>query len=99
MPASTAAMTTANASVSRTRIGRVLIPAPAPAKPVPPLLVSLRRAYGSCVLPEPVAHAADRLDRLPAERAVDLLAQVADVDVDDVRAAFVRHVPRAFEEL
>src|SRR5438876_9379900 len=25
-----------------------LIPAPAPAKPVPPLLVSLRRAYGSC---------------------------------------------------
>src|SRR5579864_5854118 len=25
-----------------------LMPAPAPAKPVPPLLVSLRRAYGSC---------------------------------------------------
>src|SRR5712692_843088 len=27
-----------------------LIPAPAPAKPVPPLLVSLFRAYGSCDL-------------------------------------------------
>ena len=56
-----------------------------------------QRAHASLL--QPVADAAHRLDRVAAERPVDLLAQVADVDVDDVRAALERHVPRAFEQL
>src|SRR6476661_3971086 len=32
----------------RAEVGATLIPAPAPAEPAPSLLVSLRRAYGSC---------------------------------------------------
>ncbi len=63
-----------------------------------------RQAYADRERPhacssQAVADAAHGLDRLAAERPVDLLAQMADVDVDDVRAALVRHVPRAFEEL
>src|SRR6266446_6239904 len=37
-----------SSSSSATRTSCSLMPAPAPAKPVPPLLVSLRGAYGSC---------------------------------------------------
>src|SRR5581483_4350230 len=51
------------------------------------------------VCAQPVADAANRLDRVAAERPVDLLAQVADVDVDDVGAALERDVPGAVEEL
>ena len=51
------------------------------------------------VLPQPVADAAHGLDRRRAERPVDLLAQVAHVDVDDVRAALVADVPGALEQL
>ena len=48
---------------------------------------------------EPVAHAAHRLDRPAPERPVDLLSEVAHVDVDDVRAVLVRVVPRVLDQL
>src|SRR5207253_10022288 len=38
-------------------------------------------------------------ERLPAERFVDLAAQVADVDVDDVRAVLVGEVPGVLEQV
>ena len=66
----------ANASVSRKRIGIVLIRPPA--------------ADSRCRAPS-------RSSR--ARTAGELLAQVADVDVDDVRAALERHVPRTVEQL
>ena len=53
----------------------------------------------SAVGAQPVADPANRLERLAVERPVDLLAQVADVDVDDVRPALERHVPGAVEQL
>src|SRR5262249_37530676 len=48
---------------------------------------------------KPVADSAHGLDRVTTERPIDLLAQIADVDVDDVRVALVRVVPRVLEEL
>ncbi len=48
---------------------------------------------------QPVAGASHGLDRFGAERAVHLLAQVADVDIDDVRAVLVLVVPRVLEQL
>jgi hypothetical protein len=45
-----------------------------------------------------VADAADGLDRRQPGRAVDLLVQVADVDVDDVRASLYRAVPGLVEQ-
>src|SRR5262245_50237023 len=47
---------------------------------------------------EAVAGAADGLDRVAPERPVDLLAQVADVDVDDVRRPLEREVPHVLED-
>ena len=76
---STSSMATANAAVSRSRIGTRLRRPPVPA--------------------EPVAQPADRLDRLQAERPVDLLAQVADVHLDDVRALLEAEVPGRLEQL
>src|SRR5205814_4583686 len=46
-----------------------------------------------------VAAAAHRLDRVPSERPVDLLAEPADVDGDDVRPVVVGHVPGVPEQL
>src|SRR4051812_34504473 len=46
-----------------------------------------------------VAGAADGLDRATAERPVDLLAQVAHVHVDHVRAVLVLVVPGHLEQL
>src|SRR5437879_13597835 len=51
------------------------------------------------LLPQAVAHPAHGLDRVAPERTVDLLAQVADIDVDHVRAALERKIPRAVEQL
>src|SRR4051812_26942245 len=48
---------------------------------------------------QPVAHAAHRLDGVPAERLVDLASQVADVHLDDVVVAPVVGVPDRFEDL
>ena len=48
---------------------------------------------------QPVAGAADRLEHLRAERPVELVAQVADVDVDHVRAVLVAVVPDVLEQL
>src|SRR3954466_15830411 len=50
-------------------------------------------------VPEAIAGAAHRLELRDAERAVDLVAQVADVDVDDVRAVLVVVVPGVLEQL
>src|SRR4051812_22142120 len=48
---------------------------------------------------EAVSGAAHRLELRHAERAIDLVAQVADVDVDDVRAVLVVVVPGVLEQL
>ena len=51
-------------------------------------------------LPEAVARAAHREDQLGLARvALDLLPQVADVDVDRARLAVVRAAPDALEQL
>src|SRR5947207_14242071 len=47
---------------------------------------------------KPVAASADRLDRVAPERTIDLLAQVAHVDVDDVRNAVVAEVPDMLDD-
>src|SRR5690349_23661886 len=46
-----------------------------------------------------ITGAAHGLELRHAERAIDLVAQVADVDVDDVRAVLVVVVPRVLEQL
>src|SRR4051794_9249198 len=48
---------------------------------------------------ELVARAAHRLDRLDPERRVDLLAEVADVDLDHVRVAGEVDAPHVVEDL
>ena len=49
-------------------------------------IIAASSPRASTVRAQSVADAADRLERLDAERPVDLLAQVAHVHVDDVRA-------------
>src|SRR4029453_15571139 len=49
--------------------------------------------------PQPVAGAADRLDGLDAERAIELVAEAPDVDVDDVRVVLIAGVPSALKLL
>src|SRR4051794_20864607 len=51
------------------------------------------------LVPQAVARASHRLELRDAERPVDLVAQVADVDVDDVRAVLVVVVPGVLEQL
>src|SRR6201995_96999 len=58
-----------------------------------------RRADLGALVAQAVARAADGLELGDAERAVDLVAQVADVDVDDVRAVLVVVVPGVLEQL
>src|SRR5262245_59791778 len=48
---------------------------------------------------EPVPGSPDGLDRLAAERLVDLLAQPADVDLHDVRVAVELEVPDVREDV
>ena len=48
---------------------------------------------------QPVARAADGLDRWPPERLVELAAQMPDVDLDDVRVAVEGEVPHVVEDL
>src|SRR5439155_5220499 len=45
-----------------------------------------------------VAVAPDRLDRLPPERHVDLLAEVPDVDLDHIRVHFGAFVPHVLQQ-
>src|SRR5436190_24179547 len=59
------------------------------------VLIGSRRSE---IIAESVAGAAERLQRRPAERAVDLVPQVGDVDADDVRVAVERVVPHVPEE-
>src|SRR5215203_724395 len=56
-------------------------------------------AGGFRLIAQPVPRAAHRLELIDAERPVDLVAQVADVDVDDVRAVLVVVVPGVLEQL
>src|SRR3954468_14609249 len=51
------------------------------------------------LVPQAIPRAAHGLQLRHAERAVDLVAQVADVDVDDVRAVLVVVVPGVLEQL
>jgi lysylphosphatidylglycerol synthetase-like protein (DUF2156 family) len=64
-------------------IGRFLVPPPS----------------AGAVAAEPVPGAADGLDGVAPERPVDLVAQVADVDVDDVRRAGEGEVPHVLEQV
>src|SRR5690349_1597252 len=48
---------------------------------------------------QPVTHAPHRLDRVQPEGAVDLLTEVANVDVDHVGAALESDVPGPVEQL
>src|SRR5690625_2284335 len=48
---------------------------------------------------QPVPGTAHRLDRVALVRSVDLVAQVADVDFDDVRVAVKREVPHIVEDV
>src|SRR3954469_8558324 len=48
---------------------------------------------------EAVAHAADRFDRVPGERGVDLLAEVPDVHLDDIVVPVERRVPDVGQDL
>src|SRR6476661_488919 len=48
---------------------------------------------------ESVAHAALGLDRVPAERLVDLASNVADVDLDDVVVTVVVGVPDVLQDV
>ena len=50
-------------------------------------------------LAEPVTHPPDRLDVMPAERHVDLAAQVVHVLIDDVGRAVVGEVPDGLDDL
>src|SRR5512132_3936176 len=52
----------------------------------------------AAVGPQAIASPANRLDRVESEGTVDLLPQVADVDVDDVRAVVVAVVPGVLEQ-
>src|ERR1700704_5831109 len=48
---------------------------------------------------ESVARAADGLDALGAEGLIDLLAQIADVHLDDVRVALEVDAPHVVEDV
>src|SRR6266699_358869 len=50
------------------------------------------------VISDPAAGAAYRLERRPSERAVDLLAQRAHIDIHDTRIAVVGLVPDVVHE-
>src|SRR5215467_9921120 len=51
------------------------------------------------LIADPVAEAADGLQRRPAERPVDLVALAADVDVDDLGIALEGEVPDVLDAL
>src|SRR5512133_3571441 len=76
--------TTAAATVVRTRT------VPSRARP---------RGRSAAIGHQPVAAAADRLDGGPPERPVELVAQVAHVDLDDVGVALELVVPDVLEDL
>src|SRR5512132_2525975 len=76
--------TTAAATVVRTRT------VPSRARP---------RGRSAAIGHQPVAAAADRLDGGPPERPVELVAQVAHVDLDDVGVALELVVPDVLDDL
>src|SRR4051794_34889211 len=56
-------------------------------------------ATSPTVLSQPIPGAPQRLDALPRERYVDLAAQVADVDLDDVGIAVEVLVPHVMQQV
>src|SRR5699024_2922743 len=58
-----------------------------------------RHRISPTVARQPVAGATEGLDRIAAEGPVDLVAQMADVDLDDVRVALEVDVPHRLEDL
>src|SRR5690606_3937201 len=64
-----------------------------------PRRASYAPACSSPVAREPVARTPDGLDRLATERPVHLVAQVADVDLHDVRVALEVAVPDRVQDL
>src|SRR5262245_34061926 len=48
---------------------------------------------------EPVPRTTDRLDRSPAVRPVELVAEMCHVDLDDIGVAFVVVVPDVLEDV
>src|SRR2546423_1779519 len=70
---------------------------------IPTAKASVRRSRSGIlrmvlIVPEPIAESPDRLQRAASKGAVDLLAQIPDVDVDNVRIALVGHVPRVLDQ-
>ena len=55
-------------------------------------------SLASTLIAKPVPGPPHSLQRRPAERPVDLLAEIPDVDVDDVRIAVEREVPDVLDE-
>src|SRR5579863_3020489 len=89
-------ITTANESVSRIRTGSLPIRAPTSAR----ARSTRRRASATALIDvQPVAGPAYGFEHLRAERPVELVAQVADVYVDHVRAVLVALIPDVLEQL
>src|SRR5467141_188386 len=60
-----------------------------------------RSLRGRCIAglaSDPVANAPDRLQRRTLEGSIDLVSEVADVDVDDVRIAVEGEVPDMLQQ-
>src|SRR5215211_2734204 len=56
-------------------------------------------SLSAAVVPKPVAETANRLKRPYAERPVNLLPEITDVDLGYVRAVLVAHVPGGVKQL
>src|SRR6266545_1587678 len=57
------------------------------------------RLTSPAVRVQAIARTPDRLDRLPIEGSVELVSEVADVDLDDVRVAVEVRVPHVLEHV
>src|SRR4030095_8192688 len=56
-------------------------------------------ASATAVASEPVAESPHSLQRPQAERAVDLLAEIADIDLDHIGSVVMADVPGRIEQL
>src|SRR5437588_12104474 len=60
---------------------------------------TLRESRRLMIVPKSVARASDRLQGPAPEGPIDLLPQVADIDLHDVRIALEREVPDVIDQL
>ena len=60
---------------------------------------SLRAEHAAHRAAEHHAGAAHVLERVDSEGPVDLLSQISDIDIDDIRSAVVREIPDVFDDL